>query len=73
MTSVPAGHIILTPTQPVGSGWPQRESNSGPPHQEPHALPTELPPPPPPLITDPQTINDFKIRERKSWLKFAAN
>ena len=27
MTSVSAGHIILTPTQPVGSGWPQRESN----------------------------------------------
>ena len=37
MTSVPAGHIILTPIQPVGSGWPQRESNQGPP------LPTELP------------------------------
>ena len=31
MTSVPAGHIILTPTQPV------------PPHQESRALPTELP------------------------------
>ena len=24
MTSVSAGHIILTPTQPVGSGRPQR-------------------------------------------------
>ena len=34
MTSVSAGHIILTPTQPVGSGRPQRESNHGPPHQE---------------------------------------
>ena len=34
MTSVSAGHIILTPTQPVGSGRPQRESNPGPPHQE---------------------------------------
>ena len=45
MTSVSAGHIILTPTQPVGSGWPQRESNPGPPHQESHALPTELPRP----------------------------
>ena len=33
MTSVSAGHIILTPTQPVGSGWPQRELNPGPPHQ----------------------------------------
>ena len=27
MTSVSAGHIILTPTQPVGSGQPHRESN----------------------------------------------
>ena len=25
MTSVSAGHIILTPTQPVGSGRPQQE------------------------------------------------
>ena len=32
MTSVSAGHIILTPTQPVGSGRLQRESNPGPPH-----------------------------------------
>ena len=48
MTSVSAGHIILTPTQPVGSGRSQRESNPGPPHQESRALPTELPPPPPP-------------------------
>ena len=43
MTSVSAGHIILTPTQPVGSGRPQRESSLGPPHQESRALPTELP------------------------------
>ena len=43
MTSVSAGHIIMTPTQPVGSGRPQRESNQGPPHQESSALPTELP------------------------------
>ena len=47
MTSVSAGHIILTPTQPIGSGRPLRESNPGPPHQESRALPTELPPPPP--------------------------
>ena len=40
--SVSAGHIILTPTQPVGSGRPQRESNLGPPHQESRSLPTEL-------------------------------
>ena len=46
MTSVSAGHIILTPTQPVGSERPQWESNPGPPHQESHALPTELPHPP---------------------------
>ena len=45
MTSVSAGRIILTPTQPVGSGRPQRESNPGAPHQESRALPTELPRP----------------------------
>ena len=39
MASVSAGHIILTPTQPVGSGRPQRESNPGPPLQESRALP----------------------------------
>ena len=43
MTSVKAGHILLTPTQPVGSGLPQRGSNPGPLHQESRALPTELP------------------------------
>ena len=32
MTSVSAGQIILTPTQPVGSVWSQRRSNPGPPH-----------------------------------------
>ena len=46
MTSVSAGHIILTPIQPVGSGWPQRELSPGPPHQELRAPPTELPRPP---------------------------
>ena len=46
MTSVSAGHIIPTPTQPVGSGRPQRESNPGPPHQESRTLPTELSRPP---------------------------
>ena len=44
MTFVSAGHIILTPTQPVGSGRTQQESNPGP-HQESPALPTELPRP----------------------------
>ena len=46
MTSVSAGPIMLTPTQPVGSGRTQRESNPWPPHQDLHALPTELPRPP---------------------------
>ena len=52
MTFISAGHIILTPTQPVGSGRPQWESNPGPPDQELRALPTELPPPPPPRHVD---------------------
>ena len=49
MTSISAGHIILTPTQPVGSGRPQRGSNPEPPHQESRALPQSyrIPPPPP--------------------------
>ena len=47
MTSVSAGHIILTLTQPEGSGRPQRGSNPEPHHQESRALPTELPPRPP--------------------------
>ena len=42
MTSVSAGHIILTPNQIIGSGRPQRESNPGTPHQKSRALPTEL-------------------------------
>ena len=40
MTSVSAGHIILTPTQPVRSGRPQRESNPGLPHHKSCALPS---------------------------------
>ena len=40
MTSVSVGHIILTPTQPVGSERPQRDP--GPPHQESCALPTAI-------------------------------
>ena len=43
MTSVSAGHILLTPTQPVGSGRPQRESNPGPSHQVSRALPQSYP------------------------------
>ena len=34
MTSVSAGHIILTLTQQVGGERPQRGSNPEPPHQE---------------------------------------
>ena len=45
MTSVSAGHTILTPTQPVRSWWPERGWNPGPPHQESRSLPTELPHP----------------------------
>ena len=45
MTSVSTGHVVLTPTQQVGSGWPKRGSNPEPPHQESRALPNELPPP----------------------------
>ena len=33
MTTVSAGHIILTPTKPVGGGWPQGGSNPGPPNE----------------------------------------
>ena len=45
MTSVSAGHIILTPTQPGGSRLPQWESNPGPPNQELCALLTDPPRP----------------------------
>ena len=61
MTSVSAGHIILTPTQPVGSGWPQRELNPGSPHQESGALPTKLSPPPPPLPTSIAVRKNTKV------------
>ena len=76
MTSVSAGHIILTPTQPVGSGRPQRESNAGPPHQESRALPQSYgaPPPPPPSLGGPElapthpkiklSIRKYKDKER---------
>ena len=46
MTSVSAGHSILTQTQPVGSERPQREPSPVRPHQESRALPTELLRPP---------------------------
>ena len=55
MTSVSAGHIILTPTQPVGGGRPQRESNPGPPHQESRALPQSYRAPQTDRQTDRQT------------------
>ena len=59
MTSVSAGHIILTPTQPVGSGRPQRVSNSGPPHQESRALPQSYRAP------QRETEREERDRERK--------
>ena len=55
MTSVSAGHIILTPAQTVGSGWPQRESNPGPPHQD--------------WATAPPTIARYKHMYSKHWKK----
>ena len=64
LTSVSAGHIILTPTQPVGSGWPQRESNPGPPDQELRALSTELPRPERERQTDRDRDRD-RVRERQ--------
>ena len=42
MISVSAGHSVLTPTQPVGSGQSQRGSSPGPPHQESCALPLRM-------------------------------
>ena len=38
MTSVSAGHIILTPIQLIGNRQPQRGSNPGPRHLESRAL-----------------------------------
>ena len=65
MPSVSAGNIILTPTQPVGSGQPQRESNSGPPHQESRALPTELPPPPPFFFSQPVSQSKYFLPSQR--------
>ena len=64
MTSVSAGQIILTPTQPVGSWRPQRESDPGPPHKESRALPTELPRPPPPPPPPPRERDRERETER---------
>ena len=65
MTSFSVGHIILTPTQPVRSGRPQRESNPEPPHQESRALPTKLRPPPPPYQMH---IQQYELARRKTLL-----
>ena len=56
MTSVSAGHIILTPTQPVGSGRPLRESNPGPPQQESRALPLSYRAPLPHILQSWETM-----------------
>ena len=42
MTSVSAGHIILTPTQPVSSLRPEQGSNLIPSGEKSGAVPTEL-------------------------------
>ena len=69
MTSVSADHIILTPTQPVASERPQRESNPGPPHQESLALATELPSPPGmcerKIMTEKASEREKRERERE--------
>ena len=75
MTSVSAGHVILTPVQPlpVGSGWPRWESNSRPPDQESRALPTELPPlhpsPPPPQKKKKQGKKPTSTKNKKKKTK----
>ena len=60
MTFISAGRIIRAPTQPVGSGRPQWESNPGLPHQETRTLPTER------LLIIPwvKKINVLHLRER---------
>ena len=69
MSSISAGHIILTPTQPVGSGRPQRGSNPGPPDQESRAVPTELPRTPIKLAPNDRNIlsNFFSYYEQESY------
>ena len=59
MTSVSAGHMILTQTQPVGSGRPERESNPGPPHEESRVLPTELLRPRTSIAGNMQTVQNY--------------
>ena len=54
-----AGHIILTPTQQVGSGRLEWISNPRPPDEESRALPTELPPPPLFLLIEDTKIGNF--------------
>ena len=73
MTSVSAGHIILTPAQPVGSERPERESNPGPPHQESHALPIELPRPPPPQKKKKKQQQKTKTKTNKQTNKQTKN
>ena len=41
MNYVSADHIILTPTQPIGSGRPERRLNLESPDEKSHALPPE--------------------------------
>ena len=62
-TSVTTGHIILTPTQPVGSGRPQRELNPEPTHQESRALPTKLPRPPSSMVIHIHNCTETEVTE----------
>ena len=65
MTSVSAGHIILTPIQPIGSGRPQRESNPGPPYRELRSLPLSYhAPPPPPLLKMGRCAKKNQVKEK---------
>ena len=73
MTSVSAGHIIQTPTQPVGSGRPQRESNPGPPHQESRALPQSYRAPRNDNQRAPNTRYDMKVTlTQRRYKEFAS-
>ena len=59
MTSFSAGHVILTPTKPIGRGRPDLRSNPRPSHQELRALPTELTLPP---FTKKHNVNRWKVQ-----------
>ena len=63
------GHFILIPTQLVGSGRPQWESNPGPPRHKSRALPTEQPPPPKKKKTKKKKQKQNKTKQNKTKQK----